>query len=208
MIKEYTDLTESCAAYERFQQAKVTGVCEECGWKDGDGATTCFYSRDIGAVTHTNSDAAVRAQMSESQRNLCDSYESSVLIYWDAESELLRWKGQAAKENKDEAWLQEKLTAERQREEKKLKGASLYAVDRPADSLFETWWWPEHTVPSEFWPSRRQPEGGWISYMVHVYRPHSCGKGHGTFRGPYHYGCTGCGEEVKLWEFGVDYDCG
>lgn len=49
----------------------------------------------------------------------------------------------------------------------------------------------------------------WINkYMVYVYEPHpGCG-GRQIFRGPYHYACSGCDVEVKLWEHGVDYDIG
>jgi hypothetical protein len=66
------------AAYERHEQAEKQGHCDECGWKDGDGAATCFYSDQIGSVTHTNSENAVIAQMSESQRMLYRSTRNKI----------------------------------------------------------------------------------------------------------------------------------
>jgi hypothetical protein len=206
MSKKYTDDSYK-SAYERFAKAEKTGVCEECGWKDGDGAVTCFYSNVLGAVTHEN---AVRAQMTESQRSLYDSYDTGWLIYWDRESELCRQREIAKKNGDDEAWVQSSI----EQPAHKHKGPFRYAMDCPPDLLFEPWWMPARLHPREFWPARRRSDSDgvgdqeWISYMVHVYRPHSCGKGHAIDKGPYHFGCSGCGEEIKLWEFGVDYDVG
>jgi hypothetical protein len=222
-IKEYTDDSYQ-QAYERFRAAKASGHCEECGWKDGDGVTTCFYSSIIGAVTHEDSPAAVAARMTESQRSLMESYESR-LVYWDEESERLRHQADAARyHNGDPAYVMRRMAEPCQG----LRGEEFprYAHQSPEYSSHATWWIPARLEERQFWPSRFRPAGtlvrytdggkhyeyttaeDQISYMVHVHKPHSCGKGHGKFISPYHFGCTGCGEEVKLWEFGVDPDCG
>ena len=53
-------------------------------------------------------------------------------------------------------------------------------------------------------------EGGklYTAYMVHCNESHpGCG-GVRVHLGPYHFGCSKCGTEVKLWEHGIDYDIG
>ena len=52
-----------------------------------------------------------------------------------------------------------------------------------------------------------QLEKPFLGKMVWVQKPHLCG-GFGRFIAPYHIGCTKCNEEVRLWEFGIDYDVG
>jgi len=52
-----------------------------------------------------------------------------------------------------------------------------------------------------------QLEKPFMGKLVWVQKPHLCG-GFGKFIAPYHIGCTKCAEEVKLWEFGIDYDVG
>jgi hypothetical protein len=211
--KEYTDDSYR-AAYDRFLRSQKSGACEECGWKDGDGVKTCFYSSAIGTVTHEDSPQAVRARMSESQRSLLDSYDSYLLLPWDAESEILDLRAAAAgraDEDGGEAWIEFCLTRT-----PNLRPANFgktvphrYAVEYDG-WLTEPWWIPSQLRPPEFWPSRRRRWDlkDWISYEAGVYRPHSCGQGHGQHRAAYHVYCTGCLEEVKLWEFGVDPDCG
>ncbi len=42
--------------YALYQDAqKRGGPCPICNWKDGDGVRTCFYSKEVGIVTHQNS---------------------------------------------------------------------------------------------------------------------------------------------------------
>jgi hypothetical protein len=222
MAKEYTDDSYR-EAYERFQLASTSGHCDECGWEDGDGVTTCFYGSVIGAVTHQDSPAAVAARMTDSQRSLMESYESR-LVYWDEESERLIHEADAARYHHPPEWVAQQIA----KPLKSLQGQEFprYAHQSPDYSNHKVWWIPARLQEREFWPSRFRPAGtvvrytdagkqyeyttseDQISYMVHIYKPHSCGKGHGKFIAPYHFGCTGCGEQVKLWEFGVDPDCG
>jgi hypothetical protein len=196
-------------AYNRYRRGQESGSCEQCGWKDGDGPVACFYSDALGFVTHTNTGKSARALMTESQRSLMDSYESMVLVPWDRESEVLKLRADQKQFGRPEAWVDEQLG-------KPLPGANpphRYGVEYPADWIFDSWWIPARLTSEEFWPVRRrktedEPADSWVCYMVHVYWPHSCGKGRGKHLGPYHIGCTGCKEEVRLWEFGIDPDCG
>lgn len=69
--RRITDSDESRRLYKLHQQAKQTdGPCEVCGWRDGDGVRTCFYSAELGAVTHQNSEAGAEATMTPAQRSL------------------------------------------------------------------------------------------------------------------------------------------
>jgi len=43
--------------------------------------------------------------------------------------------------------------------------------------------------------------------LIWVQKPHDCG-GYGYFFRPYHIKCSKCDAEVRLWEWGVDYDVG
>ena len=40
-----------------------------------------------------------------------------------------------------------------------------------------------------------------------IKKPHICG-GFGELKFPYHIRCSKCGEEIRLWEWGVAYDTG
>ena len=55
---------------------RIADNCPVCGWKDGDGVTTCFYSPELGAVTHQNSDEAAAASMTAEQRSLFEAYSA------------------------------------------------------------------------------------------------------------------------------------
>ena len=57
------------AWYKEFENAKV-GNCSICGWSDGDGIKTCFYSSEIGAVTHQNSETGAERSMTPEQVSL------------------------------------------------------------------------------------------------------------------------------------------
>jgi len=146
--------------------------------------------------------------MTDSQRSLCDSYEGSLLVYWDRESEVLQLRSVAEKRG-EPSYVDQQLA----KSDHDLRGRPLphrYAVDYPSDWIRDPWRIPARLENPEFFPTRHDSDdsGEWVSYMTHVYPPHSCGKGRGQHAGPYHIRCTGCSEEVKLWEFGVDYDVG
>lgn len=216
--------------YALYQQANESGEpCEICGWKDGDGTRTCFSSNEIGIVKHQNSEQAVAALMTPEQRSLYLSRSELVFIseelreqsilqtqhqhLFDAERHRALNTGRPftirpdGTEVTDEEWIA------RYRANQATKG--LATDPKYAGWMHEHWWVPVkyastgYVIPEDLRGPQENRSGlVFTSYMTHVYEPHSCGKGHAYQITPYHYGCTGCSVEVKLWEFGVDYDMG
>jgi len=199
--------------YDLYKQAERTGKCSLCGWKDGDGVKMCYYDSDIGAVTHQNSMEAAKSQMTQSQRSLVESYESAVysVMHNDlcnvvkaylkriakVENETLlgkSWKiggclypmgKYKTREEAAEAWIGSKRCLENY-----LSQGCKIIRSRREDK--------EDTIFEDF-------EFDIITYDVQ--KPHCCG-GFAKYADPYHIKCSGCDEEVKLWEFGIHYDIG
>jgi len=199
--------------YDFYRQAEKTGKCELCGWKDGDGVKTCYYDPEIGFVVHQNSIEAAKTQMTESQRSLVDSYESAVYSVMKADlcdvvksylkriavvdNEALLGKSwriggclypmgkYKTREEVAEAWIGKKRCLE----EYLRQGCKIIRMRREEkkDTIFKNF---EHDI---------------VTYDVQ--KPHCCG-GFAKYVDPYHIKCSGCDEEVKLWEFGIDYDVG
>jgi hypothetical protein len=202
----------------------TNGPCGECGGKDGDGVSTCFYSDVLGAITHQNTDAAIRSLMNESQRSLYDSYNSMQYVYLDEASEILAhrdaWRRVRSESGETEDhYIARMLSAPR------LGGgpqaAFHYVPDFSAHTCHEVDWQSARHHREDCYPARRRmSEGQWfndkqlslpelqVAYMAFVYEPHACGKGHGRHAGAYRISCTGCREVIELWEFGMDYDVG
>lgn len=248
----YGDISED-EKWELYQIGKKTGKCPLCGWKDGDGVKTCYYSKEVGAVTHENSQKGVLQQMTPSQRSLFNSYASGRLAYTSKEalqkaiqdkiqyltSQLEHKKEELARNLKEfseinsmqdikqRGWGWKSIDHYREIQSDIIKKNRIYV---PAyeklreiqkslkDAVIEFHITPK--VPEGFRIERyiktvedSKKDGFLVSSTspfegaVRVQLPHSCG-GFGTFFGPYHTGCTKCNEEVKLWEFGVDYDIG
>lgn len=175
---------------ERFklsrQAQKSGGPCPVCGWKDGDGVRTCFYSAELGAVTHQNSDAGAEATMTPAQRSLFR----------------LRMVHAFASIEAREAHLAE-VAAERQQRGKFAPGWT------DAD---ENAWLADYRAQMEKYPlATDEPYCHWRQqpwqWLVECREMHECG-GVQVFAGPYHFVCSGCDTEVRLWEHGIDYDIG
>lgn len=221
--------------YALYQEAKKTGgPCAICGWRDGDGVRTCFYSSELGIVSHQNSERGTMMSMDESQRNLYT--RRSVYAYIDAECK----EKQIALVARDHAEYEEKYRrthTDGSAPTRESDGtpipydawvaryrASQEAKPLATDPQYAGWiqeysWVPierasSGPIPSEFLGPIKQREPGdffftlMTAYMMFLYEPHSCGKGHAYDYAPYHIKCTGCSTEIKLWEHGVDYDVG
>lgn len=190
--------------YDSYRTAAANGgPCAVCGWRDGDGVKECFYSTELGSVVHQNTMASAEAAMTEAQRTLVnlrfclafrdaasrDAYNDHVA----AEHRARRIAHEAnypdvpfcvksdGSEWSDEDWI---ANFARQNEQKPLA----------TDEAYSGW--------------IRESAGAFDTWMVHLYEPHpGCG-GTQDGVGPYHLRCGKCGVEVKLWEFGIDYDIG
>ena len=213
------------AAYKMHKEAKRTGgPCEVCGWKDGDGVKVCFYSPELGAVTHQNTDAGAMATMTPAQRSLfglghallyidADLRERAIQrVAWDNTQRRQRWeednpetpfrkdpKGRAV----SDAEFMAKYRAEQ--EDQPLATSEPYA-----GWIHTPWWIPADDTPQDLLGRTATGKDGrlYLSYMVHCHEPHpDCG-GVKVHLGPYHFGCSRCGVEVRLWEHGIDYDIG
>ena len=216
--------------YALYQEAKRTGgPCAICNWRDGDGVRSCFYSAELGIVSHQNSERGAMASMDESQRHLYT--RRSVYAYIDdecrekkialVERDHLAYEaryrathspndvptvGDDGKPISPEDWI----ARYRASQEKK----PLATDPQYAGWIAEMSWEPVNrtggdTIPEELRGPEEQPHDIlYTAYMVHLYEPHSCGKGHAYDYAPYHIKCTGCDTEIKLWEHGVDYDVG
>ena len=176
---------------ERFklsrQAQKAGGPCPVCGWKDGDGVTTCFYSADLGAVTHQNTDAGAEATMTPAQRSL---YELRIVHAF-------------ASIEAREAHIAQ-TAEERQRRGNFAPGWT------EAD---EAAWLVDYRAQMEKKPlATAEPYCGWVQrpwqWLIECREPHADCGGVQVFVGPYHFACSKCDTEVKLWEHGIDYDIG
>ncbi len=215
---------------------KSGGPCPLCNWQDGDGVRTCFYSHELGMVTHQNSDKGVMASMTPEQQHLYQLRQELVYISpelrelsiqqvaWDhhlyVEAMLKQrpdcYPVQDEEGNPmgEEAWVARYRT--RAETEKPCATDPQYA-----GWLQEYWWIPVErqgyygTIPEALRGPVKEstlPISGRpflsTAYKTHVYEPHCCGKGRQYQKEPYVLACTGCATEIKLWEHGVDYDMG
>lgn len=198
------DGDEARAAYKEFQAAaKSGGPCEVCGWQDGDGIKTCFYSRDLGAVTHQNSEAGAMETMTPEQRSLFQLRFKILFIDAEHREQYIRkvayWRNEAL----DTPFM----VGFREREESKpLAGDPPYC-----DWIQSPWWVKADPIPEGLRAPTMQEtadQGLQTAYMVHCYEPHpDCG-GIQVSVGPYHFKCSKCGVECRMWEHGIDYDVG
>ncbi len=219
--------------YALYKQAKQTGgPCQICNWRDGDGVRTCFYSSELGVVTHQNSEKGIMASMTDAQRDLYQLRQE--LVYVDEECRQKRiqlvaqdhhtYVKRMLAQNPDRYPTQdehgnsidEEAWVARYQDQQMEKG--LATDQKFAGWLPEYWWVPvDRQADGPIPPTLRGPEKvsgtekfamTFTAYMVHMYEPHCCNKGHKYQVGPYHLACTGCDTEIKLWEHGVDYDMG
>lgn len=212
-------------AYEKHRKAKETGgPCEVCGWRDGDGIKACFYHPDLGAVTHQNSARGAEQTMTPEQIRLHRLHHE--LLYVNAELcekhiRLVKYQNR----QRENAWveqhpdipfrtnsdgdpvsLDEFMRRYRTNAETKPLGTeSPYRgwVEKP-------WWIPASDIPERLRGLVKRDRSGeeWTAYMAHYHEPHpGCG-GIKVGVGPYHFKCSKCGTEVRLWEHGIDYDVG
>lgn len=200
IARHSTDNDESRRLYDLYQQAKQTGgPCEVCGWRDGDGVKTCFYSAELGAVTHQNSDAGAALTMTPAQRSL---FRLRMVTAFASEAH--------------RAQCMADVDA-RHRAQHKAHDAAGYAypfcVDADGHELSDDDWIANYAAREAKLPiATDEPYASWVwrpgdAYRVICFEPHECG-GIREFLGPYHFGCSGCDTEVKLWEHGIDYDVG
>jgi len=190
------------------KEAERSGFCPLCGWKDGDGVKVCYYSQELGAVTHRNSWNWVMSQMTESQRSLVKSYDSHQCGVMDEKtcnlvkrhlSKLVRIKESGFKKQ----WQ---------------IGCVVFSFDKykTPDEVAEAWIGNRRSLERYLSQGYKVLEvekqeckkgtayeglGRESIYIYTVQKPHLCG-GFARFAGPYHFICPKCKEEVKLWEFG------
>lgn len=199
--------------WKLHKQAEKSGFCPLCGWKDGNGTKVCFYSKELGAVTHSNSRKWVMSQMTESQRSLVESYESYESGVMDEEiCDLVK------------KHLTKQVIVNVDMEKRWQIGLCVYDFNRykTPEEVAEAWIGDRRSLERYLSQGyqiveakREKCEKGTVFeglgreniYVYAVQKPHICG-GFGKFAGPYHFFCPKCKEEVKLWEFGVDYDIG
>lgn len=213
LAKAQTELAgERVNRWELYQDAKKTGRCLNCGWQDGDGVKVCYYDKKTGAITHENSREYMLSQMTPSQRSLLESYDSSIfLVYDDASLELMRPRLLSLVRFEDTA-IGKKWRI----------GASIFDYDKyhTKEEVVEAWLKGKTNLDElleQGWEIRsKEPEIGGDNSIFRgleitkysLQKPHvPCG-GFGRLLTPYHIICSRCKEEVKLWEFGVDYDIG
>jgi hypothetical protein len=202
------------------QAQKDGGPCPVCGWRDGDGVKVCFYSADLGEVSHQNSRRGAEATMTPAQISL--SRLRSVFAFANADVReryiaYIAWDHERRRQ-RDEARYPDvpfcvdaegrPLTTEewvaRFRAEMEAKPL---ATDEPyCHWAQEPAWIPVGDRPAEL--CGLVDGSGRTAYNMHCHELHpGCG---GTAEpvGPYHIRCTRCGVEVRYWEHGVDYDVG
>lgn len=206
--------------YEAYRKAQRDGgPCPICGWQDGDGVLTCFVSPELGPVTHQNTEKGVMLSLTEEQRGLYRLREFMAYIT----AELREREIQRVFYERDQYALQHL---------KDYPGDPVYAGEHDEESfrekfrrgregwpladdpIYKTWaqriWWVpiKPGTPEELRGMRKSASGvEWEAFKAYLYEPHTCG-GHRIQVAPYHYGCTGCRVEIRLWEHGVDYDIG
>jgi len=197
-------------AYRQHKEAQRTGgPCPVCGWKDGDGARTCFYSRELGAVTHQNTDAGAMLTMTLEQRSLFQLRHCLLYINADLREKSIQrveWENRRRNAPNLDAWM---AKYRQDQEALPLADAEPYStwVQSP-------WWIPiPSAIPADMPEELRgltrvHDDRLWTAYMVHCHEPHpGCG-GVQVSLGPYHVACSKCGVEVRMWEHGIDYDVG
>lgn len=213
---------------DRYQQSraaqKTGGPCPICGWRDGDGATVCFYDPILGAVTHTNTEHAAERTMTEQQRSLFRLRQALAFIdHEHREQYLLRTIAQNAARHAEHDRLHptipyctapdgtpitDQTWAEQFR-------ATHQSTPLATDPRFSGWlsspWWIQQPDPADptLLTTRRDGHGKtWAAWMTHLAEPHpNCG-GIQVQIGPYHLACSQCDTEIRLWEHGIDYDVG
>ena len=193
--------------YAVHKQAQENGgPCPICNWKDGDGVRTCFYSQELGIVTHQNSQQAIEASMTEEQRSLLRSYNSlhtefehsgdhASCVQSKSHDGSLIAGGYVVPHNCGGQFVQQL----RPNEHHQLPWVCTRCGETTTVTHPRELFWPHKHVAGDHSTCVRA--GDFYQF------PHTCG-GIGEFAGPYHIFCTGCDTEVKLWEHGVDYDLG
>lgn len=213
--------------FKLSRQAKQTGKCQVCGWKDGDGQVTCFYSPTLGAVTHENSEDAAKRTMTPEQASLFDLRQKLVYISEEVREQYIKlhWNNLVrGKAEHDASGRNYPYISYPGGKEKSIEAAhqeyaeSLRREPTSEDYPYRAWiqkeWWvpasgAHANVPVELVARRKKDDfGEWYAWMVHCYEPHpNCG-GRQEFVAPYHIRCSKCGVEVRMWEHGIDYDVG
>ena len=213
--------------YAIYKKAQKDGTpCPICNWQDGDGVRTCFYSSELGIVTHQNTEKGVMASMNEAQRHLYRLDQTLAYISEEYRERHIQhiarnhhaYVERMLKQNPDrypvrdtndnpiseEAWVA-RYRAGREKEP--------LATDPQYTGWIQEPWW-QHIRAEDYPPpelrgiEQESSSVRFVAWMTHLYEPHSCGKGHKYQKAPYHFACTGCSTEIKLWEHGVDYDIG
>lgn len=193
-LHEVTETDNDSARYELYKRAQESGgPCPVCGWTEGDGVKPCFYGKNLGLVNHENADP--KALTPPAIRAAWEAYENQVLamlpeILHDG---MHHFTGVFAK-----SWghtARDKDTT--------LNGSY----------LVKPWW-----IPAEYDPDNpaRQNRNGYPFvikredglYFYTLQPAHGSCRGIVEWEGPYHPKCHTCGVEVRMWEYGVDYDVG
>lgn len=220
------DSKQSSEWYKISRQANETGTCELCGWQDGDGIKTCFYSSTLGAVTHQNSIEGATRTMTPEQASLVGLRSKLLYISAEAREKFLSLQWLRTVEREKEHRLKspqpfimrdgQEIPIEQAHEEycaKQRQGPT--AEDYPYRAWVQNEWWIigtgtgyDNTPPDLVARSMTDKYGTWYAWMVHCKEPHpNCG-GIQVDVAPYHLRCSKCGVEVRLWEHGIDYDIG
>jgi hypothetical protein len=215
--------------YAFYKQARETGgPCEICGWKDGDGTRACFYGKELGTVRHENSMQAVTRQMTPSQQELLRSADSlhNEFEHSADHSTCLKsldyngkWiTGRYVLPHTCGGQFVQQLGVDPVEHVIPWKCTGCGEIVKRWQGLpNELFWGHKHVEGDHGTCIQTSPasescnasslssrEGHPASYRF----AHSCGKGYGRDAAPYELYCTGCDEEVKLWEFGIDPDMG
>jgi len=198
--------------YDLYRQAEKTGKCELCGWRDGEGVRVCYYDKDFGALTHQNSIEGAKLHMTESQRELVDSFESTIYGVMDSKTRLdvKCYLEDKARIKKDailgRVWdlgvyfSAEKYKTKSEVVEAWIKYEDLEKYLKDGYKIVRTH--KESNAKGSIFEDFR---GERITYDLK--KPHCCG-GFAVYVAPYHIKCSKCDEEVRLWEFGIAYDVG
>lgn len=186
--------------YDLYRQAKQTGgPCAVCGWRDGDGVRTCFYSSELGTVTHQNSEAGAALTMTPAQRSL---FGLRMVTAFASEAHRAQCIADVAAKHRAKHQAHDAAG-----------NAYPFCVDPDGREVPDDEWIANYAASQAKLPiASEEPYASWVwracdSYRVICCEPHECG-GIQEFLGPYHFGCSGCETEVRLWEHGIDYDIG
>jgi len=194
--------------YEVFKKAKEIGGCGLCGWKDGDGVKVCYYDEELGVLKHENSIDMAKSKMTTSEKSLYESYESYIhgVMRKKTREKVKAYLIGLVKEDKEWGWR---------------LGCSLYSRKKykTKEEVADAWIGSgnlEDYLKAGYAIKRSRTEENkgtlfenFNSRIVtyDLQRPHTCG-GFAEYVAPYHIACSKCEEEIRLWEFGVDYDVG